>query len=221
MKYFIANWKANKNLDETKQWADQFLKIYQPNNEKTVIICPPFPFIPLLDQAFSHLKNIKVGAQDLSVFESGTYTGEVTAKSLKGLVDYVIIGHSERRKNFHETQDIINRKINLAKKYQIEPIFCFGDDKEWTDPPVKFVTYEPPWAISKGYQDSMKTVIEEKPETVVEVKKKLNIPPDKCFIYGGSVNLNNISHYLRYDQIDGFLVGGASLNPSTFYEIVF
>ncbi|PIV09493.1 hypothetical protein COS31_02040 [Candidatus Roizmanbacteria bacterium CG02_land_8_20_14_3_00_36_15] len=220
MKYFIANWKANKNFDEAKQWVNQFLKIYRPKTERTVIICPPFPFIPLLHQAVNHLKNIKIGSQDLSAFESGTYTGEVTAKTLKGLVDYVIIGHSERRKNFHESQDLIGQKISLAKKYQIEPIVCFQDVTDRLPNNIKFIAYEPPWAISKGYEDSMKTVIEETPETVIKVKKKLKIQSDKCFIYGGSVNSNNISQYLKYKEIDGYLVGGASLNPATFYEIV-
>ena len=220
MKYFIANWKANKNLQEALDWIDQFLKIYQPKTDSTIIICPPSPFLAAIKQKINQVSNLKLGVQDISLYEEGAYTGETTAKSLAGLVDYIIIGHSERRKYFNENNETVAKKMALAKKYQIEPIFCFRDKKDWTDPPVNFVAYEPPWAISKGYEDSMNTKIEETPENAVAVKNDLSIKSDKKFIYGGSVNPNNISEYLKFKEIDGFLVGGASLNPQSFNKII-
>lgn len=221
MKYFIANWKANKNQPEAERWIDAFLKLYQPKEDRAVIICPPFPFLVNLKQKISQVKNLKLGAQDVSRFEQGTYTGEVTAKTLQGLVDYTLIGHSERRKHFSDSNESIHRKISLAKKYQIEPIVCFGDKKDLLNlDSVNFVAFEPPWAISKGYEDSIRTTIKETPQNVLEVKKSLNLSSNRHFIYGGSVNPSNTPAYLKFDEIDGLLIGAASLDPVSFYKII-
>jgi triosephosphate isomerase len=128
MKYFVANWKANKNLKEAKEWLNEFLKLYQPQENKMVIICPPFPLLTELRDKIYKVKNLKLGSQDLSFFEEGPYTGEVTAKTLQGIVDYALIGHSERRKYFKESSEIISKKIVFAKKYQIEPILCLSQE---------------------------------------------------------------------------------------------
>jgi len=213
MKYFIANWKANNNLTETENWIAEFLKLYQPHEDKTVIICPPFPFITILNQKINQTKHLKVGCQDLSTVEDGPYTGEVTAKSLAGLADYAIIGHSERRQKFNELDTAITKKINLAKKYQIEPILCIGDEKDWlANDQIKFVAYEPVYAIGSGYNEPV--------EKVVKLKNRLNLNPDTVFLYGGSVNEKNAYNYLKNEQINGLLIGSASLNPIGFYKII-
>lgn len=220
MKYFVANWKANKNLNEARQWIDTFLTLPPLGDSVKVVICPPSPLIYPLKEKIKNHKNIHLGSQDLSAFEEGTFTGEVTARTLQGLVDYVIIGHSERRDNFSETDQIIGKKVNLANKYNIIPFLCIQNEKAKIFPLVNFIVYEPPWAISEGFEDSMKTEIEQSPEEIVKIRHILKIENDKYFIYGGSVNPNNIKKYSKYPQIDGVLVGGASLDPKVFYQII-
>lgn len=213
MKYFIANWKANKNLQETLDWIDQFLKVYQPKPNSTVIVCPPSPFLAMIKQKINQTNNLKLGAQDISLYEEGAYTGETTAKSLSRLVDYVIIGHSERRKYFQESNESIHQKINLAKKYQIEAILCIRDQNDWLpNSGVKIVAYEPVYAIGTGNNEPV--------EKAIDLKNKLNLPQNVVYLYGGSVNENNAKDYVQSDKIDGLLVGGASLNPQSFNKII-
>lgn len=213
MKYFIANWKANKNLQEAEDWINQFLKLYQPNEDKMVIICPPSPFLISLKQKINRTKNLKLGSQNISSFETGAYTGEITAQSLVGLADYVIIGHHERRKYFEETNEVIRKKIYLAKKYQLEPILCLSEKKDWlANDQINLVAYEPVSAIGSGKNESV--------ERVIQLKNQLHLQPTTVYLYGGSVNENNAFSYLKNDQINGLLIGGSSLNPVSFYKII-
>ena len=220
MRFFIANWKANKNLTEAMEWFDIFLSFPPASDSVTIIICPPYPLLYPLKERVKNTKNIYLGSQDLSIFESGTYTGEVTAKTLSGLADYAIIGHSERKENFSETDQSNIRKVILANKYKISPLLCIQDENSTIIEDTKFVVYEPPWAISKGFEDSINTKIEQTPEEAVKVRQTLKINENKYFIYGGSVNPNNIKDYSKFPQIDGVLVGGASLDPKVFYQII-
>lgn len=221
MKYFIANWKANKNLAEADAWINLFLKLINKNTKinkllKTdqikIVICPPFPFINLIKKGIVRKKNVHVGAQDLSFFPSGSYTGEVTARSLSGLVDYVILGHSERRKYFKEDEMKLADKVRLALDYQIKPIFCIRDTKDAIPDQINITAYEPVWAIGTGKNEPLTDVL--------KVKKNLHLKPKKVFIYGGSVNAKNCSQYLVSEQINGFLIGSASLDPLVFFEII-
>ncbi len=225
MKYFIANWKANKNLDETKSWVDEFFnKLEQDEETKKrlydghvkVIICPPFPLIHPLKELLANKKNVVVGSQDISKIEGGTYTGETTAHSLSTLVEYTILGHSERKKYLNETDDDVMKKCSLAKRYGIEPIYCMAKPSLPLPPQVNFLCYEPPEAISKGDGLGNNEPVSE----ILKVKTDLQLQPPVKFIYGGSVNKNNAKEYLQHDEIDGFLIGGASLDPLHFYSIV-
>lgn len=210
MYYLIANWKANKSFQEANLWLSYFKKNYQPSKNVKVIICPPFPLIYPLFEKLKKISNLFLGAQDLSFYEEGSFTGEVTAKMLVGLINYVIIGHSERRTFFHETEEIIDKKVNLAFKYSIEPILCLRNLNDKINPKVNFIAYEPPFAIGSGKNED--------PKKVIEFKKKLNIKKKFTFIYGGSVNEKNINNYLN-SEIDGFLLGTSSLNPEEFINI--
>lgn len=212
MKYFVANWKANKNVNEMRHWLEEFLKGYRENEDVIVIIAPPFPFLQEIVGIVKNLKNVKVAAQDLSSFEEGSYTGEVTAKSLRGLVDYAIVGHSERRKYFNENDEIIEKKINLANKYQIKTILCIRnkDDKAFSD--TEMIAYEPVEAIGTGNNASV--------DDVLGLKKSLSLNPTTKFLYGGSVKAENVSEYIRSDEIDGLLIGGASLDPADFLKLI-
>lgn len=220
MRYFIANWKADKNLPEAINWIDKFLTFPLNNLEYPIVICPPYPLLYPLQEKINNRKNICLGSQDLSKYEQGTYTGEVTAKTLQGLVDYAIIGHSERINYFSESDKSNTEKIRLAFKYNIIPLLCIQDENSRIMPEVNFIVYEPPWAISKGLEDSLKTTIEQTPEEVVKIRNKLKIDKEKFFIYGGSVNPGNIKEYSQSPEIDGVLVGGASLDPEIFYQII-
>lgn len=214
MKYIIGNWKANKNLDEAKHWIATFssfdFKIVQ--NNVTIIICPPYPFISFLKEKTAGLPFIKIGSQDISVYYQGAYTGEVTAHSLSGLADYSIIGHSERREHFKETNQALFSKVDHAKKTNIEPIFCVRDENDPIPLAAKIITYEPVYAIGTGKNESI--------DNVLLMKEKLKLSENALFIYGGSVTETNAHQYLQNPDIDGVLPGGASLDPQRFYNIV-
>lgn len=211
MKYFVGNWKANKNMQETEKWADDFVKLYKPHKDVTLGVCPPAPFLSYLQRRLTDLEGVFVGAQTISTLESGSYTGEVTAKSLDGTVRFTIVGHSERRKHFNEQDADLAAKVTLAKKYNIEPIYCVRDENDPIPAGVKFVAYEPVAAIGTGQNESL--------DKVLAMKKKMTLPQNCVFIYGGSVNETNINEYLISDEIDGFLIGKASLDPVQFLAI--
>lgn len=217
MKYIIANWKANKNYEEVKQWIDSFLSYnLEPYSHKVkVIICPPFPFIPYLSEKIKSSPFIKIGSQDLSQFDGGTYTGEVVGKSLFGLISYAIIGHSERRQFIYETEEIIQKKIDQALQNNISPILCVRDANDKVYDLVDFIVAEPPNSISTGDGFGVSLGLED----VLKMKDTLGITTQKL-IYGGSVNEKNATTYLRSDAIDGVLPGGASLDPKRFYSII-
>jgi len=210
MKYFIANWKANKNLAEAIKWLDTFLTFPISSDYSKVVICPPHPLLYPVKEKIKNAKNIYLGAQDLSSFGEGSYTGEVSAKTLSGMVDYVIIGHSERRKNFNENDELLLKKTHLAKQFRIEPIFCVRDENDKIPQEVQFIAYEPIFAIGSGDNQPV--------QKVLEVKQKLQLPKQSFFLYGGSANKNNASSYLASPEINGFLVGTASLDPLEFYR---
>lgn len=214
MKYLIANWKANKTIDEADQWLDSFLKkdFSLVTKKVQIIICPPHPFLLPLKNRVKKYPFIKISAQDVSFFKKGQYTGEVSVENLSSLADYVIIGHSERRYYFAETERILFQKFSLAKKNNIEPIFCLRDGTDLLPARVRFIAYEPVYAIGTG--DNVPV------NQVLRLKKVLTLTKEVKFIYGGSVNENNASSYLREKEIDGLLVGTASLDEKKFYAIV-
>lgn len=205
MKYLIANWKAHKTIYEVDAWIRAFSQldasVIKGNLE--IIICPPYPFIYYLKDKLQSFPFCKIGAQDISYFGRGAYTGEVPSEALSGIVDYVIIGHSERRYYFEETSEILFQKNNRAIQQKISPIFCIRDSGDLIPPKAQFVAYEPIVAIGTGKNESV--------ENVLAFKKRLHLDKTKRFIYGGSVNENTISEYARCNEIDGFLIGSASL----------
>ncbi|MBI4225824.1 triosephosphate isomerase [Candidatus Roizmanbacteria bacterium] len=212
MRYFIANWKANKNLNEALDWIDKFLNLPSRYDRIKMVVCPPFHLIHPLKLKLRDNKFISLGTQDVSVFESGNYTGEVTAKSLKGLIDYAIIGHSERRKYFQESDEVLTKKVQLALKYEIQPVYCVRGEKDSIPENIKIVAYEPVYAIGTGQNEDV--------EKVIEVKKKLNLSEKVSFLYGGSITESNAQDYLVNSYIDGLLIGGSSLDPDEFFKII-
>lgn len=220
MKYIIANWKANGTVNQTNEWFNLFVsklktlsKIRELLNTDRVmvIIAPQFPFVARAKEKISGLKNLFIAAQDVSEFEQGSHTGDVTAMALQDLVSYAIVGHSERRAHYRETNGQIKKKLDLLQKYNIKSLLCVRDKDDFVDDAFG-VVYEPTGAIGTGNNAN--------PQEVLLIKKALPLRPETPFLYGGSVNKDNVLQYLSLSEVDGVLVGAHSLDPEEFVSII-
>jgi len=224
--FIIANWKSNKTILQAEEWFQTINNspVTFNKEEKEVIVCPPFTLLPKVKELIVNCKlSIVVGAQTISPFEEGAYTGEVSAKQIKELADYVIVGHSERRKNFGEDEDMINQKIVQALEQKLTPILCVSNLEQIQNSKIKsqnhnsklkmMVAYEPLFAIGSGQPDTPENadIIAQK------IKKEVGETP---VLYGGSVTSGNIRSFTSMPHIDGVLVGGASLDPLEFLKII-
>ena len=233
-----------KTIAEARAFAEAFKKIYQPSDVR-VAICAPYLQIPALVEAFRGT-GIGVGAQNVHDQAEGAFTGEISIPMLEEIgVDYCIVGHSERRQYFNESDDTVNRKVKALLKTSIIPIVCVGEDlqqkeagyeKQLVSEQVKnalhdipadkaeriVIAYEPIWAIGTGrtatpIQANM--MCELIRDTLTEMYG--DETADRMVIqYGGSVKPENASEIMNMEEIDGALVGGASLEPLKFHEIV-
>lgn len=239
-----GNWKMFKTVGEAIAFVNEVKGKAEVEGVESVI-CAPFTALPALAEAVKGTK-LKIGAQNMHWEESGAYTGEISGAMLKDLgVDYVIIGHSERRAYFAETDETVNKKVHAAFRYGITPIICVGEKLEereagqtkevcrvQTEAALQGLTaeqaaqaviaYEPIWAIGTGKSstaDDANEVIGYIRERVAavfgsEVAGKIRIQ------YGGSVKPNNIREFMQQPEIDGALVGGASLEPASYIQLV-
>lgn len=219
--FIVANWKANKTLQQAEKWLAEFtIDNLQFTKDKEIVICPSFTLLENLKSYFLHHKSLlKVGSQDISPFAEGAYTGEVTAEQIKEFAIYVIIGHSERRKEFHEDEDIILKKLLMAQKLQLTPILCISQLDQlsgyttYMNQSPFIVAYEPLSAIGSGEADD--------PKNADEMAKKIKeMAPTVIVLYGGSVTAENVNSFTQMPHIDGVLVGGASLDPQEFSKII-
>lgn len=211
MKHLLiaGNWKSNKTISEAMEWLLKLSAIH-----RTIVLCVPYTLLSVMKKEIDRLKlPIGLGAQDVSPFDEGAYTGEVTARMVKELADWVIIGHSERRKYFSETDEMLKNKVDKAQKAGLKIIFCVGDDATPVPAGVDVVAYEPVWAIGTG-----KTDLPENANAVISsIKSKTGVP---LVIYGGSVTAQNVASFTAQPLIDGVLPGGASLDPEKFRCLV-
>lgn len=246
-KLIIAgNWKMNNDLAQSEKLIVELKNLLQ--NEKPncdVIVCPPFTS---LSEASKLLKgsNIKLGAQNMYFEENGAYTGEVSASMLKSVgCEYVILGHSERRTIFGETDELINKKIKKALAADLIPIFCVGEllsERETgiTNDVIKrqllaglngvseeemkkvIIAYEPVWAIGTGRTatPAQAQEVHEFIRDLIEIDYSLEIANDVTIQYGGSVKPDNAKELISQKDIDGALVGGACLNVDSFLGII-
>ena len=208
----VANLKANKNWEEISDWI--FNVIDEANKFRgTIIFCPSHPFLAAAYHQISEKKTrLKLGAQDISKFEQGAYTGEVAASQIKDLVGYSLIGHSERRHNFAEDENSLKIKVSFAQISQIEPIFCVQDANTPIVEKVSIVAYEPPFAIGTGIPDTI--------ENITKVVQAIKQKGPYTVLYGGSVSKENAKQIID-SGADGLLVGATnSLNPQKFIEII-
>lgn len=239
-----GNWKMNLSINDAIKFIQE-VKNEVSNTDVEPVICAPFTFLKDLKEATKGT-NIKIGAQNMHFEDSGAFTGEISAPMLKELdIDYCVVGHSERRQYFAETDETINKKLKQAFKYDIIPILCVGEtleeretgktndivksqvvadieglDKELISKLV--IAYEPIWAIGTG-----KTATSQQANEVIsyirEVVKELyndEISENIRIQYGGSVKPDNVEEIMNQSDIDGALVGGASLKPSDFIKLV-
>lgn len=241
----VANWKMNPpTLVEAKQLFNSVKRGLQNLKNVEVVICPPFVFLPQLVDFFYRCRKsqlIKFGAQDCFWENLGAFTGETSPLMLKNLgCQYVILGHSERRKYFGETDEMINKKIKAALLAKLKPILCLGEtEKERKEgktfeilkkqlkkslfliPNSKFLilAYEPVWAIGTGKSCG----IPEAKKANLFIRKTLHQLINSSthqLLYGGSVNSQNARDYIKEAGFEGLLVGSASLNAKEFVKII-
>lgn len=214
--FIVANWKSNMTRLEAREWLQHFVKRdFEVPVEKVVILCPPFTLLPFLkDYLLEHVAEIEIGAQDISPFGSGAYTGEVNAAQLKEFAEHTIIGHSERRKHFGESDELLEQKVKQALSEDVIPIFCVQDEHTPVPSGVTIVAYEPISAIGTGHPDT--------PENADRVTKALKEkqPQIEHVLYGGSVTPDDVHSFTSMEHIDGVLVGGASLDAGKFLAII-
>ncbi len=239
---FIAgNWKMNTTIQEGEALVQAMLPRLQKVQGVTTVLCPPFTSLFAIGKLLQGTQ-ILLGAQNMHPEPKGAYTGEVSPAMLAGLCRYVILGHSERRHIFGETDEFINKKVKAALEYGLTPILCVGERLEENrsgrteqvitrqvegglanipQPKELVVAYEPVWAIGTGVaataEEAQKTI-----ELIRRIVSRLygiyarGVP----ILYGGSVTPDNIAQFISQPDIDGALVGGASLNADGFAKIV-
>ena len=242
-----GNWKMHKTIAEALEFVNE-VKDRVNNDKVEAVICAPFTLLKDLKQAVKKAvegTNIKVGAQNMHFEEKGAFTGEISPLMLKELdMDYVVIGHSERRQYFNETDETVNKKVLKALEVGIDPILCVGETLEEReagntkdvckvqvekalenvskeDLAKVVIAYEPVWAIGTG-----KTATSEDANDVIayirEVVANLygELANEVRIQYGGSVKPSNVAEIMNQSDIDGALVGGASLEANDYVELV-
>lgn len=240
-----GNWKMNKTIAEAQELVQKLRILCKGIQEVEIVVCPPFTALQVVSQTLLG-SSIKLGAQDLYWEMKGAFTGEISPPMLKDVgCQYVILGHSERRQHFHETNLNVSRKITAAESHGLIPIICVGETlaereedrtlsvieeqvrgclRSWNhakNEPL-IIAYEPVWAIGTGRNAT--------PEQANEIHAFIRFLLNDLFgervssttriLYGGSVNPNNIEALAAQPELDGTLVGGASLDPESFAQIV-
>ena len=245
-KIVAANWKMNMTQAESATFVATLLRELVEKSNVEVVIVPPFTAIAKVTEALGGSETVKVGAQNMYWEKGGAFTGEISAAMLRDLfVRYVVLGHSERRQLLGETDEIVNRKVRAAHEASLRPIVCIGETLEQRERGEvekvlgtqlrgslaglgakelneTVVAYEPVWAIGTGKTASA----EQAQEAHAFVRRTLTEISDEATAskiriqYGGSVKPDNARTLMSQPDIDGALVGGASLDPRSFAEIV-
>lgn len=247
-KIVAGNWKMNKTFEEANILASEIMGMVadEVKGNVKVIFCVPFPYLVSIKNLLGNNSRIAVGAQNCSEHESGAYTGEVSAPMLKSMnIPYVILGHSERRQYFGEDGKLLAKKVDVALKHGLIPIFCCGEplevrEKNQHEQLVKqqveeslfhldaaslqkvVIAYEPVWAIGTG-----KTATAQQAQDMHAVIRKhlagkygQQVADSITILYGGSVNAANAKELFACPDVDGGLVGGASLKSREFTEVI-
>ncbi len=241
--YIIAaNWKMNKTIEESEHYINQFKNLLLDIPIPKVIFCPPFLSLYYMKELLSD-SPVYLGAQNLHWEDSGAYTGEISAGMIKSAgISHVIIGHSERRQLFGETDHTVNLKIQKALASGLIPIMCIGEtleERRQNDTLAVLETqltrglenivkedlykiifaYEPIWAIGTGERAEPEQ-ISEAHRVIKDFIKTKEVVGDISVLYGGSVKSSNVDDLLQIDEVNGFLIGGSSLIPDEFALII-
>lgn len=242
-----GNWKMNNTFAEADNLIFDIVEFLKENDigNTSVIVCPPALYLEMATDHASE-SDLLVGAQNISDQDSGAYTGEIAAKMLESMdVDYSIIGHSERRKYFNESHEMLAEKVNQALKYNIAPIFCCGEvlpereagnhfdvvkkqleeslfHLDLTDFAQVVIAYEPVWAIGTGVTASSEQAQEMHAfiRKLVAEKYGQESAENTTILYGGSCNGKNAKELFANPDVDGGLIGGASLKAEEFIKII-
>jgi triosephosphate isomerase len=237
-----GNWKMNTTVNEAMKLVREMRPRLDEIGGVEKVICPPFVSLVAVKELIN-ASSIKLGAQNLHFEEKGAYTGEISSLMLAELCEFVIIGHSERRQYFHETDEVVNKKIRAALKVGLKPILCVGERLEEneagrTEEIVSrqlsgslsgmkelnglVIAYEPVWAIGTGRAATGRQAN----DTIGFIRHNISelygkkVAENLRILYGGSVTAENIAEFIRQPEIDGALVGGASLKADQFISIV-
>jgi triosephosphate isomerase len=235
-KIIAGNWKMYKTQAEAAEFLLGFItKLDETPEERDVVLCVPFTDLWSLSKSL-HGSRVKLGAQNIHWEDAGAYTGEIAGAMLTEMgVRYVIVGHSERREYFGETDQTVNLRLKAAQRHGLTPILCVGESKQQRDAGETenhilaqlqqdlvdidqnklVIAYEPIWAIGTG--ETCDAV--EANRVIGLIRSKLT-NPDVSIQYGGSVKPNNVDEIMSQPEIDGALVGGASLEPESFARLV-
>ena len=233
----IANWKMNLPTPDIRSWTENFYSNVNLDDSKTIGVAPPFTHI---SNCVTYLQNLRVGAQNISSRDLGNNTGEISASIAKDSgASFVILGHSEVRENLDEQSSLINKKIAIAIEKNLSPVVCFGESRESYDNGITkdfvcsqlkecfegikaetiIIAYEPIWSIGTGITPETNEINEMHNTIKDYCKNHLKFMPESV-LYGGSVTDKNCKNLITGENIDGFLVGGASLDGNSFARIV-
>lgn len=222
-KYVIGNWKCHKGVAEARRWLAEFGRRYRPVEGLQVIVAPSFICLQELSQDIKtqDLENLSLAAQDISPFPKGSYTGAVAADMVRGLADYVIIGHSERRRYFNETDQDVARKIGETVDAGLAPIVCVEQSPALSQLLALNHLDSKELIIAYGPVDALAARVPEPPLKVAEAVRLISasIQPERPVVYGGSLDADNVKEYVRMPELAGLFVGEASLEVASFLAI--
>ena len=217
--WIIANWKSNKTIEEALEWISVVGPRLEERENIKVVICPPLVDVEKVAHAIK-VGNypLMVGVQNISPFESGAFTGEVSANLVKDFASLAILGHSERKKNFNETDEMVAQKTEQVLNNGMIPFVCLQDENTPVPEGCRLVAYEPPNAISTSGPGAKADSPDDAARAAKALKERYG--EDLEVVYGGSVNAENAKVYMEKEELSGVLPGAASLDPEEFIKIV-
>lgn len=247
-KHIVAgNWKLNKTLPEAKELAKSVVEAAKGvSSDETIVVCAPFTNLSAVSEILSETGRVKLGAQNCYTQTSGAYTGEISAPMITSVgAEYVILGHSERREYFEESNEVLADKTKVALANGLTPLFCCGETLDQRNDGIHFdfvkqqlteslfdlseedfrkvvIAYEPIWAIGTGVTASSAQAQEMHKELRDHIASKYGqeVADDTSILYGGSCKPSNAEEIFACPDVDGGLIGGASLSAEDFIQIV-